>query len=90
MRSDVSSASFEHVQCRRKTTELQIFKKTVRARGKIMISTEKKWAFALLLLTNPLPLTILNNVSMKVVAIGGLLPLTNGPQRVIIMVIYAI
>jgi hypothetical protein len=27
----------------------------------------KKWSFALLLLTNPLPLTILNNVSMKVV-----------------------
>jgi hypothetical protein len=27
----------------------------------------KKWSFALLLLTNPLPLTILNNVSIKVV-----------------------
>jgi hypothetical protein len=36
----------------------------------------KKWSFALLLFTNPLPLTILNNVSMKVGGIGGPLPLT--------------
>jgi hypothetical protein len=36
----------------------------------------KKWSFSLLILTNPLPLTILNNVSMKVVAIGGPLSLT--------------
>jgi hypothetical protein len=36
----------------------------------------KKWLFALLLLTNPLPLTILNNVLMKDVAFGGLLSLT--------------
>jgi hypothetical protein len=47
----------------------------------------KKWSFALLLLSNPLPLTILNNLSMKVVAIGCLLSLTLGWQRVIIMVI---
>jgi hypothetical protein len=38
----------------------------------------KKWSFALLLLTNPLPLTILNNVSMGLVAIGGPLALTLG------------
>jgi hypothetical protein len=38
----------------------------------------KKWLFALLLLTNPLPLPISNNVSMKVVAIGVLLSLTLG------------
>ena len=36
----------------------------------------KKWSFALLLLTNPLPLTILNNLSMGVVGIGCLLSLT--------------
>jgi hypothetical protein len=36
----------------------------------------KKSSFALLLLTNPLPLTILNNVSMGVIAIGCLLSLT--------------
>jgi hypothetical protein len=47
----------------------------------------KKWSFALLLFTNPLPLTILNNLSMKVVGIGCLLSLTLGQQRVIIMVI---
>jgi hypothetical protein len=50
----------------------------------------KKWSFALLLLTNPLPLPILNNVSMKVVAIGCLLSLTLGRQQVIIMVILVI
>jgi hypothetical protein len=50
----------------------------------------KKWSFALLLLTNPLPLTILNNLSMGHIAIGGLLSLTLGQQRVIIMVISAI
>jgi hypothetical protein len=33
----------------------------------------KKWPFALLLLTNPLSYTIRKNISMKVVAIGGLL-----------------
>jgi hypothetical protein len=47
----------------------------------------KKWSFSLLFSTNPLPLTILNNVSMKVVAIGGLLSLTIGRQQTIIMVI---
>jgi hypothetical protein len=38
----------------------------------------KKWLFALFLLTNPLPLTIRHNISMGVVAIGGLLSLTLG------------
>ena len=47
----------------------------------------KKWSFALLLLTNPLPLTTIHNIAMGVVAIGGLLPLALGQQRVIIMVI---
>ena len=47
----------------------------------------KKWSFALLLLTNPLPLTTINNIAMGDVAIGGLLSLTLGRQRVIIMVI---
>jgi hypothetical protein len=47
----------------------------------------KKWSFALLLLTNPLPLTILNNLSMGSIGIGCLLSLTLGWQRVIIMVI---
>jgi hypothetical protein len=36
----------------------------------------KKWSFALLLLTNPLPLTILNNLSMVSIGIGCLLSLT--------------
>jgi hypothetical protein len=36
----------------------------------------KKCSFALLLLTNPLSYTIRHNISMKVVAIGGLLSLT--------------
>jgi hypothetical protein len=35
----------------------------------------KKWSFALLLLTNPLSYTIRHIISMKVVAIGGLLSL---------------
>jgi hypothetical protein len=47
----------------------------------------KKWSFALLLLTNPLSYTIRHNISMGLVAIGGLLSLTLGRQRVIIMVI---
>jgi hypothetical protein len=47
----------------------------------------KKWSFSLLLLTNPLSYTIRHNISMGVVAIGGLLSLTLGQQRVIIMVI---
>jgi hypothetical protein len=50
----------------------------------------KKRSFALLLLTNPLPLTILNNLSMVSIGIGCLLSLTLGQQRVIIMVISAI
>ena len=50
----------------------------------------KKWSFALLLLTNPLPLTIRHNIAMKLVAIGVLLSLTLGQQRVIIMVILVI
>jgi hypothetical protein len=33
----------------------------------------KKWSFALLLLTNPLPLTTIHNIAMGVVAIGVLL-----------------
>jgi hypothetical protein len=49
----------------------------------------KKWLFALLLITNPLSYTIRHN-SMEVVAIGGLLSLTLGQQRVIIMVILMI
>jgi hypothetical protein len=36
----------------------------------------KKWSFALLLLTNPLPLTIRHNIAMVLVAIGGPLSLT--------------
>ena len=44
----------------------------------------KKWSFALLLLTNPLPLTIRHNIAMGLVAIGVLLSLTLGQQRVII------
>jgi hypothetical protein len=47
----------------------------------------KKWSFALLLLTNPLSYTIRHNISMGVVAIGGLLSLPIGPQQLIIMVI---
>jgi hypothetical protein len=47
----------------------------------------KKWSFALLLLTNPLPLTIIHNISMGAIGIGGLLSLTLDRQRVIIMVI---
>jgi hypothetical protein len=47
----------------------------------------KKWSFALLLLTNPLYYTIINNIAMGLVAIGGPLSLTLGQQRVIIMVI---
>ena len=43
----------------------------------------KKWSFALLLLTNPLFYTIINNISMAVVAIDGLLSLTIWPQWVI-------
>jgi hypothetical protein len=43
---------------------------------KMMISTVKKWSIALLLLTNPLPLTIIHNIAMGVVAIGSLLSLT--------------
>jgi hypothetical protein len=35
----------------------------------------KNWSFALLLFTNPLFYTIINNISMAVVAIGGLFPL---------------
>jgi hypothetical protein len=33
----------------------------------------KKWSFALLLLTNPLPLTTIHNIAMGIGAIGGLL-----------------
>jgi hypothetical protein len=47
----------------------------------------KKWSFALLLLTNPLPYTIRHIIAMELVAIGVLLSLTLGWQRVIIMVI---
>ena len=47
----------------------------------------KKRSFALLLLTNPLPYTIRHNIAMELVAMSGLLPLTLGQQRVIIMVI---
>jgi hypothetical protein len=36
----------------------------------------KKGSFALLLLTNPLPLTTIHNIAMGVVAIGGPFPLT--------------
>jgi hypothetical protein len=50
----------------------------------------KKWLFALLLLTNPLSYTIRHNISMGLVAIGGLLSMTLGQQRVIIMVILVI
>jgi hypothetical protein len=56
---------------------------------KMMIST-KKWSFALLLLTNPLYYTIIHNIAMGVVAIGVLLSLALGQQRVIIMVIMVI
>jgi hypothetical protein len=47
----------------------------------------KKRLFALLLLTNPLPYTILHNIAMELVAIGGHLSWTLGQQWVIIMVI---
>ena len=47
----------------------------------------KKRSFAKLLLTNPLYYTIRHNIAMELVAIGGLLSLTLGQQRVIIMVI---
>jgi hypothetical protein len=47
----------------------------------------KKGSFALLFLTNPLYYTIIHNIEMGVVAIDGLLSLTLGRQRVIIMVI---
>jgi hypothetical protein len=50
----------------------------------------KKRSFALLLLTNPLPYPIRHNIAMGVVAIGVLLSLTLGQQRVIIMVILLI
>jgi hypothetical protein len=38
----------------------------------------KKWSFALLLLTNPLPLTTIHNIAMGVVAIGVLLSSPGG------------
>jgi hypothetical protein len=47
----------------------------------------KKRSFALLLLTNPLPYTILHNIAMELIAISVLLSLTLGQQRVFIMVI---
>jgi hypothetical protein len=50
--------------------------KTLLAVHKTMISTVKKWSFALLLLTNPLSYTIRHNISIGVVAIGGPLSLT--------------
>jgi hypothetical protein len=50
----------------------------------------KKWSFALLLLANPLSYTIRHNISMGLVAIGGLLSMTLGRQQVIIMVISVI
>jgi hypothetical protein len=50
----------------------------------------KKRSFALLLLTNPLPYTIRHITAMELVAIGVLLSLTLGQQRVIIMVILVI
>jgi hypothetical protein len=46
----------------------------------------KKWSFALLLLTNPLPLTIRHNIAMGLVTIGVLLSLTLGRQRVIMVI----
>jgi hypothetical protein len=48
----------------------------------------KKWAFTLLLLTNPLSYTIRRIISMRLVAIGVLLSLPIGPQQLIIMVIF--
>jgi predicted solute-binding protein len=45
---------------------------------KMMISTVKNQYSVLLFHTNPLPFTILNNISMKTVSIGGLLSLTLG------------
>jgi hypothetical protein len=73
MGSNVSSAPFDHVQWQWKLTELQIFKNHVAIITKITKSTVKKWSFALLLLTNPLPYTIRRIISLGVVAIGGLL-----------------
>jgi hypothetical protein len=52
------------------------YSKNSAASGQNEQINSKKWVFALLLLTDPLPLTILNNVSMKIVAIGGPLSLT--------------
>jgi hypothetical protein len=47
----------------------------------------KKWSFALLLLTNPLPLTTIHNIAMGVVAICVLLSLPGGRQWVIIIMV---
>jgi hypothetical protein len=78
MGSDISSATDGHVQWRQKSTELQIFKKNNAGSAQNEQINSKKWSFALLLPTNPLSYTIIHNISMKVVAIGGLLSLTIG------------
>jgi hypothetical protein len=77
MGSNASSAAVGHVQCSRKTTELQISKITAASAQNAQINS-KKWSFALLLLTNPLYYTIIHNIVMGVVAIDGLLSLTLG------------
>jgi hypothetical protein len=63
------------------------FSKNIAASAQNASFSCKKWSFALLLLTNPLSYTIGRIISMRVIAIGGLLSLTIWPQRVIIMVI---
>jgi hypothetical protein len=73
MRSDISSATVDHAQCRRKRTEAQIFKITACSTAQNEQISCKKWLFALLLLTNPLSYTKRHIISMGVVAIGGLL-----------------
>jgi hypothetical protein len=87
MRRDVSRANVGHLRWQRKMTEAPNIPKITAAIAQNEQIYSKKWSFALLLLTNPLSYTIRRIISMGVVAIGGLLSLTLGRQRVIIMVI---
>jgi hypothetical protein len=89
MGSDASSATLGNAWCHRKSTELQRLKNSAASAQNDDFYC-KKWSFALLLLTNPLPYTIRHNISMGLVAIGGPLSLTLGRQRVIIMVVSVI
>jgi hypothetical protein len=86
MGSDTSSGTDGHVQCIENRRKHRYSKITAGSAQKDDFYS-KKWSFSLLLLTNPLSYTIRHNISMGVVAIGGLLSLPIGRQRVIIMVI---